>query len=422
MASLEMNGKLITVQDTFFSKENISTLNKKIIEKNNFHNIPKEGKKQIIDLIIKSMKLVYKSIDLKKINKKNFESIYNQFNQVSLQEVEKELKKKDILTIIQPNAADLKFKRDFDSNPNAGNKIMDRPSSSSNSFLLPPNYDTEKNISNNKFDKLFKPIVDNIDENYAFNQYQYGKGTEDIQKRMDSLMNERDHETLMPGRPRTPDFLKPVKTKQDAFNEMKQSAMGESNMSSRRGGKPDFTREIPKNELNSFKSLNEDENELYNINNIDKPIDIRDVKEDSRSFTERLKTLQNDRGNINIPQNKGRVDFHSDNFQNTFDANVPQNNRNKELEEIPDYEPKTIEQIRKEKEDAFIAKKMAINSTVDEDALRMKNLDLPQKFQQSITMQQMQQFQQMKQNPQLEKLKMMEEESLKQQLRQLKQF
>jgi hypothetical protein len=145
MSSLEMNGKLITVQDTFFSKENISTLNKKIIEKNNFHDIPKEGKKQIIDLIIKSMKIVYKSIDLRKINKKNFESIYNQFNQVSLQEVEKELKKKDILTIIQPNAADLKFKRDFDSNPNAGNKVMDRPSSSSNSFLLPPNFDSEKN-------------------------------------------------------------------------------------------------------------------------------------------------------------------------------------------------------------------------------------------------------------------------------------
>lgn len=421
MASLEMNGKLITVQDTFFSKENISTLNKKIIEKNNFHNIPKEGKKQIIDLIIKSMKTVYKSIDLRKINKKNFESIYNQFNQVSLQEVEKELKKKDILTIIQPNAADLKFKRDFDSNPNAGNKVMERPSSSSNTFLLPPNYDSEKNITNNKFDKLFKPIVDNVDENYAFNQYQYGKGSEDIQKRMDNLMNERDHETMMPGRPRTPDFLKPVKTKQDGFNEMKQS-MSENTMPSRRGGKPDFSKEIPKNELNSFKSLNEDDTELYNINNIDKPIDIKDVREDSRSFSERLKTLQTDRGSINIPQNRGKVDFHSTNFQNTFDANVPQNDRNKELEEIPDYEPKTIEQIKKEKEDAFIAKKMAINSTVDEDALRMKNLDLPQKFQQSITMQQMQQFQQMKQNPQLEKIKMMEEESLKQQLRQLQQL
>lgn len=94
MTSLEMNGKVITVQDTFFSKDNISTLNKKILEKNNLQDIPKEGKKHIIDLIIRSMKTVYKSIDLRKINKKNFESIYNQFNEVSLQEVNKELKKK----------------------------------------------------------------------------------------------------------------------------------------------------------------------------------------------------------------------------------------------------------------------------------------------------------------------------------------
>jgi hypothetical protein len=418
MASLEMNGKVITVQDSFFSKENISTINKKIIEKNNFHDIPKEGKKEIINLIIKNMKSVYKSIDLRKINKKNFESIFNQFNQVSLQEVDKELKKKDILTLIQPNAADLKFKRDFDSNPNSGNKVMDRPSSSSKSFLLPPNYDSDKNIVNNKFDKLFKPIVDNIDENYAFNQYQYGKGTEDIQKRMDSLMNERDTETNMPGRPSTPDFLKPIKTKQDVFNEMKQSNTS-NNMSNRRGGKPDFSKEIPKNELNSFRSLNEDDTELYNINNIDKPIDIREVKEDSRSFSERLKNLQNDRGSVNIPQTRGKVDFTSDNFQNTFNSNLPTTQRDKELEEIPDYEPKTVEQIRKEKEEAFIAKKMAINSSVDEDSLRMKNLDLPQKFQQTMTMQQMQQMQQ---NPQLQKLKEMEEESLKQQLRQLQQL
>lgn len=326
---------------------------------------------------------------------------------------------------------------------------MDRPSSSANSFLLPPNYDSEKNITNNKFDKLFKPIVDNIDENYAFNQYQYGKGTDDIQKRMDGLMNERDHETMLPGRPRTPDFLKPMKTKQDSFNEMKQSNMGDNNMPSRRGGKPDFSKEIPKNELNSFKSLNEDETELYNINNIDKPIDIKDVREDSRSFSERLKTLQNDRGNVNIPQNRGRVDFTSDNFQSTFESNVPLNDRNKELEEIPDYEPKTIEQIRKEKEDAFIAKKMAINNTVDEDSLKMKQFQQMNKQQQLEQMQKQHQLEQMKkqhqleqmqkyqleqmqkhqseqkqleQNPQLQKLKDMEDESVSQQLRQLKQL
>ena len=423
MTSLEMNGKVITVQDIFFSKENISGINKKILEKNNFHDIPKEGKKQIIDLIIKNMKSVYKSIDLRKINKKNLESIFDQFNKVSLAEVEKELKKKDILSLIQPNASDLKFKRDFDSNPNGGNKIMERPTSSTSSFLLPPNFASEKNISNNKFDKLFKPIVDSIDDNYSFNQYQYGKGSDDIQKRMDGLISERDTETMMPGRPKTPEFLKPIKTKQESMNDKKNNN-NDSNFPSKRTGRPDFSKEIPQNELNNFKSINEDDAELYNINNIDKPIDIKEIREDSRSFSDRLKSLQNDRGSVNIPQNRGKVDFTSDNFQNTFNSNEVTSQRDQELEEIPDYEPKTVEQIRKEKEDAFIAKKMAINNTVDEDALRMQNLQLPQKFQQSITMQQMHQFQQMKQNesPQLQKLKEMEEESLKQQLRQLQQL
>ena len=73
MASMDLNSQVKTISDTFFSKENISTLNKRLLEKNNLAEINKEGKKKIIDLLIKNMKTVYKSIDLKKINKKNFD-------------------------------------------------------------------------------------------------------------------------------------------------------------------------------------------------------------------------------------------------------------------------------------------------------------------------------------------------------------
>lgn len=77
--------------------------------------------------------------------------------------------------------------------------------------------------------------------------------------------------------------------------------------------------------------------DLYSINNIDKPIDIRDIEEDNRSFQERLKSLEHERTSVNIPPNKGKIDFTSETFNNT------------EINEIPNYEPKTVEQIREEK-------------------------------------------------------------------------
>ena len=37
MATIELNGQVKTITDTFFSKDNISTLNKKLLEKNNLN-------------------------------------------------------------------------------------------------------------------------------------------------------------------------------------------------------------------------------------------------------------------------------------------------------------------------------------------------------------------------------------------------
>lgn len=366
MASVEMNGQVRTIQDMFFSKENISNLNKKLLEKNRLNDIPKESKKQIIDLLIKNMKGVYKSIDVKRINKKNFDSIHQQFNNMCLVEAEKELKKNDIASLIQPNASELKFKRDFDSNPNAGNKLMDRPVPSQEKFLYPPGFSNQRNVPDNRFDNLFKPIVDNVDENYAFNQYQYGKGTEDVGQRMDRLKSERDTETRLPQRPRTPDFLKPMETQPN-----KRGGQGRDDVSIPRNGRPDFSKPVNQQD-NDFKSANDDQGDLYNINNIDQPINIREVREDNRSFAERLKSLQNDRGSVNVPQNRGKVDFTNENFQDTYEQSGSMGERQRELEEIPEYEPKTVEQIKKEKEDEIINRRLAINRSVEEDARRMQ--------------------------------------------------
>ena len=60
MGTIELNGQVKTITDTFFSKDNISSLNKKILEKNNLTEINKDDKKKIIDLLIKNMKIIYK--------------------------------------------------------------------------------------------------------------------------------------------------------------------------------------------------------------------------------------------------------------------------------------------------------------------------------------------------------------------------
>ena len=335
MATIELNGQVKTITDTFFSKENISLLNKKLLEKNKLTEINKNDKKKIIDLLIKNMKIIYKSLDLKKINKKNFDSIYQQFNKTSFNETQKELSLTDILGINEVNAAQLKFDRDFNSNPNNGNKVSERPvpSQNVNQFLYPPNNNQNKS-NNDKFDKLFKPIVEQVNENYKFNEYQYGKGSDDMNKRIEELTSERDGETRINGRPRTPDFLKPTKTQPDK-NDVNSTQVPDLK---KKGGKPDFTQNIPQDELEiGFLSNNNDNVDLYSINNIDKPIDIQDIEEDNRSFQERLKSLEHERTSVNIPPNKGKIDFTSETFNNT------------EINEIPDYEPKTVEQIREEK-------------------------------------------------------------------------
>ena len=328
MATLESNVQIKTVQDVFFSKENISKLNKLILDKNNMVNAHKDVKKKIIDTLIKNMKNIYKSLNANKINQKNMGSIFHQFNQMSMEETFKELKNNSPLSI---DSAKLKFERDFHSNPNGGNKIMERPTPSQNSFLYPPGFNGDKTSPDPKFDNLFKPIVEKVDEKYAFNQYQFGKGTDDMTKRMDDLMSSRDGEVRRDNRPPTPEFLKSRKTSIKPEEENRTS-----NVPHQKGGRPDFTKSISQEELNKG-FLSAEEVDLYDINNIDKPIEQLEIEEDNRPFNERLKSLTNSREDIKIPQNNDKIDFQSDNFKSS------------DFDEIPNYEPKKIEDIKNNK-------------------------------------------------------------------------
>jgi hypothetical protein len=395
MASLEVRNNNLDkkqIQDTLFSKDNISLLNNQILEKFKLKDTNKDNKKKIIEVLVKHMKFVYKSLDLSKINSANFKSIMNQFNKASLEQSGREIGSEDVLKILSPNASQLKFERDFHSNPNSGNKMMDRPQAVSNKsnqqFLYPPGYENKR--SNNldpKFDKLFKPIVDNMNDNYSFNQYQNGKGGEEFGKNFDKLMSERDVESTIPKRPATPDFLKPQQTSVRGIPEN----MSNSNKNSRgmpqpkkRSGKPNFSEDIPDDEKDmGFLSAN-DNNDLYDVNNIDKPLEIMEIQEDTRSFDQRLKSLERDRGNIEIKKPEKKINFQDPNLEG---------------DDLSNFQPKSIDEIRREKN------KNTNNESDSEDQppnqqqqqLQLQLHQQQQKQQQLHQQQQQQQLQQLQQ-------------------------
>jgi hypothetical protein len=368
MSTVEVSNTLSleTIQKTLFSKDNISGINKILLEKFNLGEISKDNKKKVIDILIKNMKSVYKSLDLKKINEHNFQSIIKQFNKLSFEHSSKTLGNDDVLSMLIPNASQKKFERDFNSNPNSGNRLMERPQSVShknqNQFLYPPDHD--KNMSrkpDSRFDKLFKPIVDDLDENYKFNQYQTGKGGDEFSNRFDKLKEDRNSETIVPQRPQTPDFLKPMNTsvrpqmdRNMSFDSRGNGGNSNNKFSDRgdvsvrkRTGRPNFSEKIPEDELDTGFLSSNDNQDFYDINNIDQSIDIKEIQEDKRSFEQRLQSLQTERGHVQIQKPAKNINFQ--------DPNLDMNERNNEVEEeIPAYQPTSVEDLKKQKKLQFL--------------------------------------------------------------------
>jgi hypothetical protein len=109
------------IQADFFSKNNISGLNKILLQQTNNQNIPRESKQEIINMLIKNMKVIFKQIDLSKINSSNINTVFEQFKNHSLRNTINEVN-----AMTKPQTpSDLKFHRDFNSNPNSCNQLMD---------------------------------------------------------------------------------------------------------------------------------------------------------------------------------------------------------------------------------------------------------------------------------------------------------
>jgi hypothetical protein len=111
------------IQSNFFSKDNISGLNKILLQQTNNQNISREGKQELINILIKNMKIIFKQIDINKINSNNVNMIFEQFKNHSLKNAITEVN----LMSKPQTSSDLKFNRDFNSNPTNGNKLMERP-------------------------------------------------------------------------------------------------------------------------------------------------------------------------------------------------------------------------------------------------------------------------------------------------------
>jgi len=360
-------------QNIFFSKDCISGLNKLLLQQNNLNNLNREGKQEVINILVKNMKTVYRSLDLTKINNVNFDSIFKQFREHSVKQSLSEIKQTNLLAVYSQSASEIKFQRDFNSNPNTGNKYLDRPESTKS--FTPSNLNqkvasveqkrNEQRMNNDMFsgfgpdmgnyesslDQAFKPIVENITDGQQINAYSSGR-TGDVNSKMEEISQMRQNEvTFRNQKPPTPDFLKPVKSNPDRQELRGSDRSSQSNQPSqhnqpsmqppqiKKGDKPDF-KNMDSNSFNQgFQGLaNDSGGDLYSIDNIDKPLVEAEIVEDKTSFEDRLKRLQSERDNLKPTSQQKNINFTDENFPK---AEIGSNF-------IPKQEPKNMEAQRAE--------------------------------------------------------------------------
>jgi len=203
------------LQSVFFSKDTISELNKILLQQPKYQHLTRDGKRELINILVKNMKSIFRSIDLTKLSRQNIDSVFEQLKIHSINETHDELVKTNILDNYLESSADLKFNRDFKSKPTAGNKFIDRPEftkisinpSSLNQRIKEVehkrheqrlNNDTITGFSNDttstSLDQMFRPIVENIDDQQFVNNYDNGQKTQDITTKIKNIQEMRQSE------------------------------------------------------------------------------------------------------------------------------------------------------------------------------------------------------------------------------------
>jgi len=340
------------MEKLFFSKENITILNKQIIENLNLSDISDVMRKKILSILIDNMKIIFKSIDLTKINNNNINIILNQFKTHSINQTLDKLKsiivksnqsidnnKQSIDNIpSKETIADMKFKRDFMNTSNT-NIVLNRPISSrekssnsnstSNTNSFENNFNNFNNFNNDidtnsSLDSIFQPILPES----VINQY---TDTKPEQIKIKDLEKIRQSEVgYLNNRPPTPDFIK-----SKARNNNQESESNNSNQLNPQNNIINQQSNIINQQTNIISELvNDTGDNLFSIDNIDKPLIDEEIIEDSSNFNDRLKKLQSERDNVNsmipINQNQHQLSNDSNNLNSRkLDSNhIQESNHN----------------------------------------------------------------------------------------------
>jgi len=348
-------------RDLCFSKQTISNMSETIFQQNPNINLSRESKQKVIDVLVNKMKTIYKTIDQSKINNNNIGSIFEQYKQYTISETLNSLNNPSNNDGLGSsgsggagyNISDLKFQRDFKSNPNSGNKIMDRPMATKvndpftqnqiynnqpqNNSQLNNTQLNNSQLNNSQFDQAFKPISLPSENNYsemnynafsnqtnnAFNNQTINKSQTDIKHKLEEINKNRMSEvpSMVNKRPPTPDFLKPINTNptkiennnnynnSNQFNNNNYNSNQYNNNNNNYNSNQDMhnnTIQDLNTSVTSFHGLSNDSgDDLYSLGNFDKPIFSNEIVEDNSSFEDRLKKLQSDRNNLGpIQQNQ----------------------------------------------------------------------------------------------------------------------
>ena len=332
------------IQAIFFSKNNITTLNTRLIEKININNLTEQQKKIILDILVKNMKSVWINIDIKKINNNNIKIIFNQFNTYCFNGALKELQEKISKSSSNINdPSKLKFERDFNSNQRKEVIIPTRPQSmgisqsilGSNEPFIMKSKEVQQlaNQFDPQIDSLFQPFI-NTNNETAFNNYNFDKNTNNIRQKLEDVVENRNSELYMAKKPNESDLPPFLQSKPTSIRSSDSNNTNTNNIkqhdtinnkfhnksNNKSNNKINNNSNNNSNDPNYLHGSNEDETELMSLNNYDYQITNDDTyQEDSTPFQDRLNRLQNDRNNITTSYSNTKVNFEDENFQNTFE-------------------------------------------------------------------------------------------------------
>ena len=306
----------------FIENKNIKKLYKTMSKKYKLKSSSTKRKQEVLDILQKNMKKVYKSLDYSKINSKNLNAVHKQFNNLCIEETDEELRNMD--NDQSKQISQLKFKRDFSSKPKKKVKFMNRPTftKSVNNERNIPQPREKKSENSSSLDRMFGMLMETNQNENSFNNVSHGKGN--ASRSLETLEAERNKLTPRNTPNQIPDFLKTRNSSGDVIDrQMQNRQMPNGQMPNRQ--MPNGQMQNNQNTLEQFSGLDDTGSNFSSINSGNEIYKPKETFDESTSFSDRLKKLQGERDNLSIPAKKNSS--LSQNFENN-NAQLSQNFEN----------------------------------------------------------------------------------------------